>query len=566
MAFKISSLWKYPEVNPINRKARSIPLLNPINQYGRVFHCAWFGFFVAFWSWYAFPPLLALTIGMDINASKQAQQNSNILGITGTLIIRVISGPLCDRFGPRYVFAGVLLIGSLPTFCAGGIYNEAGLVTLRFFLGLIGGAFVPCQVWSTGFFDKNVVGTANALTAGLGNAGGGVTYFLMPAIFDSLVHKRHLSPHAAWRVAFVVPGIIIVFMAIVILTCCPDTPTGKWADRHLAAKQDLAAHGINPAIVDVHGDIDEKAHSAGGSSPERANSEKALDTKEFPPDTKVGDHEAAMTPDLMVETAQGEIVQKPSLKEAMKVIFSLPTLTVAACYFCTFGTELSVNGILGNYYFALFPALGQTGTGSWAAMFGLLNVVFRPMGGMLSDFMYVRTHNLWLRKAWLTFLGVVTGAFMLAIGLTNPHNQSTMFGLVAGLAFFLEAANGANFSLVPHVHPYANGKFLDINQKCKDIMLTHLQVSSRVSLVLPETWAVSASPLCSGTSALRLRRNLQRASGSLVSWSLASTCWCLGSGPFPRARLAVTNAVIYMSACTIMISELFFNQPLMRAC
>ena len=32
-----------------------------------------------------------------------------------------------------------------------------------------------------------------------------------------------------------------------------------------------------------------------------------------------------------------------------------------------------------------------------------------------------------------------------------------MFGLVAGLAFFLEFGNGANFALVPHVHPASNG-------------------------------------------------------------------------------------------------------------
>jgi len=42
----ISSLWSAPEVNPINKKARSIPLLNPFNKYGRVFFFAWFGFFI----------------------------------------------------------------------------------------------------------------------------------------------------------------------------------------------------------------------------------------------------------------------------------------------------------------------------------------------------------------------------------------------------------------------------------------------------------------------------------------------------------------------------------------
>lgn len=33
-----------------------------------------------------------------------------------------------------------------------------------------------------------------------------------------------------------------------------------------------------------------------------------------------------------------------------------------------------------------------------------------------------------------------------------------MVGLMnIGAAFFLEGANGLNFALVPHVHPYANG-------------------------------------------------------------------------------------------------------------
>lgn len=44
-------LWKAPKVNPVNRKARSIPGFNPIDLYGRVFFFSWFGFFVAFWSW-----------------------------------------------------------------------------------------------------------------------------------------------------------------------------------------------------------------------------------------------------------------------------------------------------------------------------------------------------------------------------------------------------------------------------------------------------------------------------------------------------------------------------------
>lgn len=50
MGFNVSTLWRSPEYNPINRKARSVPLLNPISVYGRVFFFSWFGFMIAFWS------------------------------------------------------------------------------------------------------------------------------------------------------------------------------------------------------------------------------------------------------------------------------------------------------------------------------------------------------------------------------------------------------------------------------------------------------------------------------------------------------------------------------------
>ena len=40
---------------------------------------------------------------------------------------------------------------------AGLVKNVSGLIALRFFVGILGGTFVPCQVWSTGFFDKNIV-------------------------------------------------------------------------------------------------------------------------------------------------------------------------------------------------------------------------------------------------------------------------------------------------------------------------------------------------------------------------------------------------------------------------
>lgn len=149
------------------------------------------------------------------------------------------------------------------------------------------------------------------------------------------------------------------------------------------------------------------------------------------------------------DSAEGEVVVAPTLRGNLKVAFSLQTLALAAPYACSFGGELAINSIIGAYYLKNFPRLGQTGSGRWAAMFGLLNVIFRPLGGIVSDLIYKYTGSLWGKKSWIVTCGVLTGVFELAIGLTNSHHEATMFGLVAGLAVFMDASNGANFGLVP---------------------------------------------------------------------------------------------------------------------
>lgn len=444
MGFKVATLWQAPEVNPVNGKARTIPVLNPLDKHGRVFFFSWLGFMIAFLSWYAFPPLLSITIADDLKLSKTDIANSNIVALLSTLLVRVVAGPACDAFGPRKTFAACLILGAVPSVLAGTVTSASGLITLRFFIGILGGTFVPCQVWTTGFYDKNIIGTANALTAGWGNAGGGITYFVMPAVFDSLVANQNLRAHVAWRVAFIVPFILITSVAVGMLALCDDCPTGKWSERHNSIKTNASAAGIvtpndSPSLHEKN-DIT--------SSDDAAAAEAKRES--FNRNAELSEQEA-------LEAAKYEVIQAPTLAETLRVTFAPQTVVIALVYMCSFGAELAINSILGAYYLKNFPSFGQTGTGRWAAMFGLLNVVFRPLGGVAADVMYRASGSLWSKKIWVCFLGVATGCFQLAIGLVDSHDHSTMFGLVAGMAFFLEAGNGANFALVPHIFPAANG-------------------------------------------------------------------------------------------------------------
>ncbi|KAI2471260.1 MFS general substrate transporter [Annulohypoxylon bovei var. microspora] len=274
----------------------------------------------------------------------------------------------------------------------------------------------------------------------------------MPAVLDSFV-KRGYSDGVAWRLSFIVPLVITIATGISMLLLCPDTPTGKWSDRHLHAEQNLASHsGVSsPAsgIVDVPGNITDKAESTASKSIHEVEQER----KHVP-----YDHEAALSKEEMLETARGEIVQKPSWDTIACVLVSPQTLFHIFTYMCSFGGELAVNSVLGSYYAQNFPQLGQTKSADWAAMFGFMNLITRPLGGVISDVLYRASgRNLWAKKIWVVVCGCLTGVILIVIGQLNPYHLPTMVGLVALMAVFLEAGNGANFSLVPHVHPHANG-------------------------------------------------------------------------------------------------------------
>jgi NNP family nitrate/nitrite transporter-like MFS transporter len=234
---------------------------------------------------------------------------------------------------------------------------------------------------------------------------------------------------------------------------CEDTPTGKWSERHEAIERIHESLGVSGRQVVVPGAIgDEMAPSSGTSTPRYPSEKKDASVVE-----RDAGREVNMSHGEMVDIARREVVTPPTVKQTLKVLISPQTLFHGATYFCSFGGELAINSYLGAYYLRNFPELGQTGSGRWASMFGLLNVITRPLGGVVGDIIYKYTSSLWLKKAWIVFVGVVSGAFLIAIGLTDPQSHTMMFGLIAGMAFFLEAGNGANFALVPHVHPKSNG-------------------------------------------------------------------------------------------------------------
>jgi MFS transporter, NNP family, nitrate/nitrite transporter len=81
------------------------------------------------------------------------------------------------------------------------------------------------------FFANNVVGAANAISAGWGNLGGGVTHLVMGSLLFPLF-KVFFNGDAnlAWRYCFIVPAVIAVITGVVVYFISDDAPKGNYAE------------------------------------------------------------------------------------------------------------------------------------------------------------------------------------------------------------------------------------------------------------------------------------------------------------------------------------------------
>lgn len=215
--------------------------LNTIQM--RTFHITWFAFFLCFFGWFGIAPLMPV-VRNDLGLTKEQIGNTIIASVAITVLVRVLIGYLCDRIGPRRTYTGLLALGSLPVMLIGLANSYESFLLARLAIGAIGASFVITQYHTSTMFAPNVVGTANATTAGWGNLGGGVTQMVMPLVFTAvltLVTQQALG----WRLAMVVPGVALLFTALLYWRYTRDTPDGDY--------KDLRAQGRLPRSTEAAG-------------------------------------------------------------------------------------------------------------------------------------------------------------------------------------------------------------------------------------------------------------------------------------------------------------------------
>jgi NNP family nitrate/nitrite transporter-like MFS transporter len=223
----------------MQHKATSIRLWDFHSVPMRAFHMTWIAFFLCFFGWFGLAPLMPV-IRDELHLTKEQVGNSAIAAVAITILVRLLTGWLCDRIGPRRAYAALLLFGSLPVMAVGLSHDYASFLVFRLAIGAIGASFVITSFHTSMMFAPNVVGTANAATAGWGNLGGGVTQFAMPMLFGAFM-SLGAGSWWSWRLAMVVAGLALAITSIAYYCMTQDTPDGDFKDLRAQGMMDEPA-------------------------------------------------------------------------------------------------------------------------------------------------------------------------------------------------------------------------------------------------------------------------------------------------------------------------------------
>lgn len=214
--------------NSTSKKATRLDLRNISSIPIRTFWITSVAFFLCFFSWFGIVPFMPDVV-KDLGLSPSQKWNAVVLAVSGTVFARLFVGKLCDKYGPRLCYTWLLVLGAIPVILTGFVQTPLQFLICRLFTGFIGASFVITQVHTSLMFSSNVVGTANATSAGWGNLGGGANRLGMPLI-AAVVIGLGVAESSAWRYSVIIAGVLCFCMGVVYYFFTRDTPEGNFSD------------------------------------------------------------------------------------------------------------------------------------------------------------------------------------------------------------------------------------------------------------------------------------------------------------------------------------------------
>lgn len=436
----------------------------------KTLHYTWIAFFITFYVWFNMAPLATTMLDSISWLTKEHIKILAICNVALTIPGRIVVGALIDRYGPRIVFSGLMIIMAIPAFVFAFGNSFMQLLISRLVLGTIGAGFVIGIKMTAIWFPKNMIGRAEGFYAGWGNFGSAAAAMTLPWIAVNVFDNWLGLEGEGWRYALAFNGAVSLIYGVMYYFLVTDHPPGKevkFADKAEPMKVtsyfDLAQYIVwSFPLVGAMGILVWRIAKIQLDGAPLISS-----TLEYGLYALLGLIYIAHVYKLLQ-------VNLPGLKEGYAEDKKYSWSSVAALnstYFANFGAELAVVSMLPMFFESVFRGLSNaegsaimtpTMAGMVAASFAFVNLIARPLGGYLSDMMANRKRTMLMYMFGIT-LGFFAMSFIPRYGEVVDGVQTLepmfegMWWLVVAViitiicSMFVQGAEGATFAIIPMI-------------------------------------------------------------------------------------------------------------------
>ncbi|RCV88559.1 MFS transporter [Billgrantia montanilacus] len=406
----------------------------------RALHLTWIAFFITFYVWFNMAPLASSMLKSVDWLTRDDIRLFAIANVALTIPARIIVGMALDRFGPRRVFSVLMVSMSIPAlvFAFGNTMSQ--LLVSRLVLSSIGASFVVGIHMTALWFKPKDIGFAEGFYAGWGNFGSAAAAMTLPTIAITL-----FGGEDGWRWAIAQSAVVMAAYGIYYWFAITDGPDARAHRKpRKAMAMEVSTWGDmlklivwTIPLVGCLGILVWRIQNMGYMSV-----------------TAAVICYLAIVAVIIYQVVQILRVNVPILKKGVPEDDRYPFSSVAALnstYFANFGAELAVVSMLPMFFEETW-GLNAATAGMIAASFAFVNLVARPMGGLVSDRMGNR------RFVMLSYMFGIGIGFVLMGMLNASWPLIIAIAITIFTSFFVQGAEGATFGIIPSIKRRITGQ------------------------------------------------------------------------------------------------------------
>jgi NNP family nitrate/nitrite transporter-like MFS transporter len=406
----------------------------------RALHLTWIAFFITFYVWFNMAPLASSMLKSVDWLTRDDIRLFAIVNVALTIPARIIVGMALDRFGPRRVFSVLMVSMAVPAlvFAFGNTMSQ--LLISRLVLSSIGASFVVGIHMTALWFKPKDIGFAEGFYAGWGNFGSAVAAMTLPTIALTMFGGAD-----GWRYAIGMSAIVMAAYGVFYWFAITDGPDARahrkprkalamevssWRDMILLILWTIPLVGCLAILV------------------------WRIEGMGYLSSTGALICYAAIAAVVVYQIVQILRVNIPILKKGVPEDDKYSFGSVAALnstYFANFGAELAVVSMLPMFFEETW-GLTAAAAGMIAASFAFVNLVARPMGGLVSDRMGNR------RFVMLSYMFGIGIGFVLMALLNSNWPLIIAIAITIFTSFFVQGAEGATFGIIPSIKRRITGQ------------------------------------------------------------------------------------------------------------